>query len=85
MSISCNINNCNETFKEIGLYRNHLIGIYKQNHPCIKQTFKSEDDFLKYKKEFEDNNFVKLRFRTSKKGITWYRCNQSPCFKKESI
>ena len=85
MSISCNINNCNETFKEIGLYRNHLIRIYKQNHPCIKQTFKSEDDFLKYKKEFEDNNFVKLRFRTSKKGITWYRCNQSPCFEKESI
>ena len=41
--------------------------------------------FFKYKKEFEDNNFVKLRFRNSKKGITRYRCNRSPCFKTESV
>ncbi|CAL4071888.1 unnamed protein product, partial [Meganyctiphanes norvegica] len=83
MAVPCNEPGCLQSFTAIANLRKHLLFTHNQDHPEIVEFFSSEEDFKKWKSEYEAKHLVKFcvyNTKSPKAGhgtIRYYRCNVS--------
>ena len=84
-NIPCNEENCQQSFRTVEYFRQHLKSQHGQDHPIIPLHFKNEEEMKQWQKDYEEKYLVNFRYRSKNKtGTIYYFCNRSRMFSQES-